>query len=84
MRSVLFAFVISLAVSASASAQETRGKILGTVQDAQGVRADVLAGDAVGVSGDDARWHRSGCAAAFRHGAPGAEFLPAIGSRRPR
>jgi len=37
MRRVLFAFGIALVVSASASAQETRGKILGTVQDAQGV-----------------------------------------------
>ena len=37
MRRVLFAFGIALVVSASASAQETRGKILGTIQDAQGV-----------------------------------------------
>lgn len=37
MRSVCWAVVFALMVGASAGAQETRGKILGTVQDAQGV-----------------------------------------------
>jgi hypothetical protein len=37
MRSVLLAALVAVVVCASAAAQETRGKILGTVEDAQGV-----------------------------------------------
>src|SRR6476659_7627387 len=37
MRTVLWAVVLTLGMSLSANAQETRGNISGTVQDAQGV-----------------------------------------------